>query len=136
MQQQLAWVDLACTCTYLKLKKLDYQPSSLRFIYCLLLTTNNECFAAAGAEPNVVAEMNTIAAMLGVVAQTQAGAIVAANAIGSNMGLCVVPMESPTPIRTPGLLFKENLAPTRPVRAFVALLRKTAMAGRVMPRPA
>ena len=99
----------------------------------------DECFAAAGAEPNVVAEMNTIAAMLGVVAKTRAGAIVAANAIGSNMGLRVVPMESPTPVRTPGLLFKEGIAPTRPVRTFVALLRKTAMAGRVQaasPNPA
>lgn len=96
----------------------------------------DECFVAAGAEPNVIAEMNTVAAMLGVVAKTKAGAIVAANAIGAGMGLSVIPMESPTPVRTPGLLFKEGNTPTRPVRTFVALLRKTAMVNRVQNPPA
>ncbi|MGH8865876.1 MAG: LysR substrate-binding domain-containing protein, partial [Burkholderiales bacterium] len=94
----------------------------------------DECFAAAGAEPNVVAEMNTLATMLGVVARINVGAIVAANAVGQSAGLCVVPMESPTPIRTPGLLFKEGLPQTVPARAFAALLRKTAMASTLRPK--
>lgn len=94
----------------------------------------DECFAAAGAEPNVVAEMNTIAAMLGVVARIQVGAIVAANALGQTTGLSVVPMENPTPLRTPGLLFKDDGPQTRAVRAFAALLRKTAMASTSRPK--
>jgi len=94
----------------------------------------DECFAAAGAEPNVVAEMNTIAAMLGVVARIQVGAIVAANALGQMTGLAVVPMENPTPLRTPGLLFKDDRPQTRAVRAFTALLRKTAMASTSRPK--
>jgi LysR family cyn operon transcriptional activator len=94
----------------------------------------DECFAAAGAEPNVVAEMNTIAAMLGVVARIHVGAIVAANALGQTTGLTVVPMENPTPLRTPGLLFKDDRPQTRAVRAFAALLRKTAMASTSRPK--
>jgi LysR family cyn operon transcriptional activator len=94
----------------------------------------DECFAAAGAEPNVVAEMNTIAAMLGVVARIQVGAIVAANALGQMTGLAIVPMENPTPLRTPGLLFKDDRPQTRAVRAFAALLRKTAMASTSRPK--
>ncbi len=41
----------------------------------------DECFKASGAEPVVVAEMSTIAPMLGLVLRTQIGAIVAINAV-------------------------------------------------------
>jgi LysR family cyn operon transcriptional activator len=94
----------------------------------------DECFVASGAEPNIVAEMNTVAAMLGVVSRIHVGAIVAASAVGQNHGLSVLPMESPTPVRTPGLLFKEGHPQTRPVLAFAALLRKTAMASTLRPK--
>ena len=94
----------------------------------------DECFAAAGTEPNVVAEMNTLAAMLGVISRINVGAIMAANAVGHRDGLCVVPMESPTPLRTPGLLFKQGAPQTLQARAFVALLRKTAMASTLRPK--
>jgi LysR family cyn operon transcriptional activator len=93
----------------------------------------DECFAAAGAEPNVVAEMNTIAAMLGVVARAPIGTIVAPSAVGPSLGLSLVPMESPTPIRTPGLLFKSDRLHSRPAGALAALIRKQAMAGRIRP---
>jgi LysR family cyn operon transcriptional activator len=88
----------------------------------------DECFAAAGAEPNIVAEMNTIAAMLGLVGRIHVGAIMAANAAGQATGLSLVPMENPTPVRTPGLIFREGAPQTRPVRAFAALVRRTAIA--------
>lgn len=94
----------------------------------------DECFKAAGAEPNVVAEMNTLAAMLGVVARIQVGTIVAANAVRQSAGLCIVPMENPTPIRTPGLLFKEGHAQTVAARAFATLLRRRAMASNSRPK--
>lgn len=87
----------------------------------------DECFQAAGAAPEVIAEMNTIAAMLGMVARMNVGAIAAASAIAPDPGLRMIPMESPTPMRTPGLLF-DNAAPqSRACRAFVALLRRRAM---------
>ncbi|HYG42830.1 MAG TPA: LysR family transcriptional regulator substrate-binding protein, partial [Bordetella sp.] len=88
----------------------------------------DECFAAAGAEPSVVAETNTIAAMLGMVARLPVGCIAAASAITPNPALRMIPMESPTPMRTPGLLLNPGLPQTRPGRAFAALLRKQAVA--------
>ena len=40
-----------------------------------------------------------MAAMRGVVSRIQAGTIVAANVARPNAGLCIVPMENPTPLR-------------------------------------
>ncbi|SCK42413.1 transcriptional regulator, LysR family [Variovorax sp. HW608] len=91
-------------------------------------TMIDECFSACGAEPMVVAEMSTVAPMLGLVARTQIGAIVAINAVPEGMsGLTVIPLESPTPTRTPGILWR--LGETKPVfiQSFAVILRKTAL---------
>jgi len=87
-----------------------------------------ECFQAAGAEPVVVAEMTTIAPMLGLVQRTQIASLVATNAIPAGMsGLVQIPVESPTPIRTPGLLWRLGSPQAAPVRSFAVILRKTAL---------
>src|SRR5215207_7002959 len=66
-----------------------------------------ECFKASGAEPIVIAEFSTIAPMLGLVLRMEIGAIAAINAVPAAMsGLAMIPIESPTPIRTPGLLWR------------------------------
>lgn len=87
----------------------------------------NECFAASGAEPSIVAETNTIAAMLGMVARVPVAAIVAPSAITPNAALRVIPMENPTPMRTPGLLLNPAVPQNRAGRAFAGLLRKQAI---------
>jgi LysR family transcriptional regulator, cyn operon transcriptional activator len=87
----------------------------------------DECFAAAGAEPVVAAEMNTIAPMLGLVGRTTIAAIVARNAVPAGLGLRLVPIESPTPMRTPGILWKRGREEQPPIRAFAAILRRTAL---------
>jgi len=86
----------------------------------------DECFRAAGAEPIVCAEMNTIAPMLELVSQTLIAAIVAANVVRAPMGLCVVPLASPTPMRIPGILCKREAKLTAPMRSFSAIVRKLA----------
>ena len=88
----------------------------------------DECFAAAGAQPNVIAEMNTVAAMLSVVAKVHAGTLVAAYAVRAGTDFQLVALESPTPVRTPGLLFNDSQPMSKAVRAFAALLRRTATA--------
>lgn len=88
----------------------------------------NECFSACGAEPVVVGEMNTIAAMLGFAARTTIGAIVAKNALPPSSGLHSIPIESPTPMRTPGLLWRRDATITAPMRSFAAILRRAALA--------
>ncbi len=86
----------------------------------------DECFRAAGATPAIVAEMNTVAAMLGLVQRAPIGAIIAPSAVSSLAGLHLVPMEDPTPLRIPGLLFDPSREPTRPALVFAALLRRHA----------
>ena len=62
----------------------------------------DECFRACGAEPQVMAEINTLAPMMELVSKTQLASIVAANVVPAHAGLVVVRLESPTPVRTPG----------------------------------
>ncbi len=64
------------------------------------------------AEPLVVVEMNTLAPMLALVERTQIGAIVSKNAIRERSALRAVPLESPTPMRTPGILWKRDVDKT------------------------
>jgi LysR family cyn operon transcriptional activator len=88
----------------------------------------DECFLASGAEPVVVAEMSTIAPMLGLVLRMPIGAIVALNAVPQAMrGLRTVPIESPTPIRTPGILWRGEARQEAPVKSFAVIVRKTAL---------
>jgi LysR family cyn operon transcriptional activator len=87
----------------------------------------DECFAASGAEPVIAAEMNTIAPMLGLVERTDIAAIVARNAVPPTPGLVVVPIESPTPVRTPGILWQRNREQPPAIRSFAAIVRRTAL---------
>jgi LysR family transcriptional regulator, cyn operon transcriptional activator len=90
-------------------------------------TLLDECFQACDAEPVIVSEMNTIAPMLGLAARTQIGAIVAIGAVSPGAGLCIVPLESPTPIRTPGILRKRDAKQTMQMRSFSSIVRKLAL---------
>lgn len=86
----------------------------------------DECFQACGAEPMVMAEMNTLAPMMGVVAKTSLACIVTASAVPANAGLQMVRLESPTPVRTPGMLWAANARRVPTTRAFSAIVRKLA----------
>ena len=87
----------------------------------------DECFAASGAEPVVAAEMNTIAPMLELVQRSDVAAIVTQNAVPAGAALAVVPIESPTPVRTPGLLWQRDRDPQPAIRSFAALVRRNAL---------
>lgn len=88
----------------------------------------DECFKASGAEPVVVAEMSTIAPMLGLVLRAEIGAIAAVNAVPAAMtGLQMIPIESPTPIRTPGMLWRQGVEKAAPAQSFAVIVRKTAL---------
>ena len=91
-------------------------------------TMLDECFAACGAEPSVVAEMSTVAPMIGLVQRAPVGTIVSANAVPPDgVGLRTVPIESPTPIRTPGLLWRTTGVKAPALQAFAVIVRKTAL---------
>jgi LysR family cyn operon transcriptional activator len=88
----------------------------------------DDCFKACGAQPLVVAEMSTIAPMLALVLRMPIGAIVAINAVPEAMtGLQMIPIESPTPIRTPGILWRQQSQRVAAVQSFAVIVRKTAL---------
>lgn len=97
----------------------------------------NECFRAAGAEPNVIAEMNTLPAMLALSLRKNVGTIVAPSAVAdSSKPWRIVPLEGPTPVRTHGLLFVEDEAQSPASMALIAVIRKQTMAGKRGATPA
>ncbi|QBK04226.1 LysR family transcriptional regulator [Hylemonella gracilis] len=86
----------------------------------------DECFRSCGAEPQIVAEINTLAPIMSLVAKTQLATIAAAAAVPAHAGLCIVRLESPTPVRTPGMLWSPDKGASAPARAFSAIVRKVA----------
>lgn len=83
-----------------------------------------ECFVACGAEPRVVAEMNTISPMLSLVERTEIATIVSRSVIPGGGALKAIPIENPTPIRTPGILRRKADRPSPEVRSFSSIVRK------------
>lgn len=86
----------------------------------------DECFQACGAEPHVLVEMNTLAPMMDVVAKTALAAIVTVGAVPAGSALRVVRLESPTPMRTPGMLWSPASRQSSATRAFSAQVRQLA----------
>ena len=112
----------------IRMVELHQQRLVLLPEYFATRTLLDECFKASGAEPIVVAEMSTIAPMLGLVLRMQIAAIAATNAVPAAMkGLRMIPLESPTPIRTPGLLWRMGGKQAAPVQSFAVIVRKTAL---------
>jgi len=112
----------------IRMVELHRQRLVLMPDYFATRTLLDECFKASGAEPLIVAEMSTIAPMLGLVLRMQIGAIVAINAVPAALsGLQMIPIESPTPIRTPGILWRLDGEKPAPVQSFAVIVRKTAL---------
>ena len=112
----------------IRMVELHQQRLVLLPEYFATRTLLDECFKTSGAEPIVVAEMSTIAPMLGLVLRMQIAAIAATNAVPAAMkGLRMIPLESPTPIRTPGLLWRLGGKQAAPVQSFAVIVRKTAL---------
>jgi LysR family transcriptional regulator, cyn operon transcriptional activator len=112
----------------IRMVELHQQRLVLMPDYFSTRTLLDECFKASGAEPIVVAEMSTIAPMLGLVLRAEIGAIAAVNAVPAAMsGLQMIPIESPTPIRTPGMLWRLGAEQAPAVHSFAVIVRKTAL---------
>ena len=88
----------------------------------------DECFQASGAEPIVIAEMTTVAPMLGLVERLPVATIVAANAVPADRPrLQMIAIERPTPVRTPGILWRLEAQKLAPVQSFAVMVRKSAL---------
>ncbi len=84
----------------------------------------DEYFRSVGAEPQVVVELNAITPMIELIRQTELAGIVGETAIADTDGLCVVPLENPTPMRTPGLLWLRGGIGASGSREFAKVVRR------------
>jgi LysR family transcriptional regulator, cyn operon transcriptional activator len=90
----------------------------------------DESFEAAGAAPRVVVELNSIAPMLELIRRTDLAGIVAETAITPSPDLAVLPLEDPTPRRSPGLLWMKGAARSPTMRHMAAIIRRAVGLGR------
>jgi LysR family cyn operon transcriptional activator len=80
-------------------------------------------FKSVGAEPIIVAEMNGAAAMISLVQELNIGAIVSRHFAGLFPGVCFIPLESPTPLRTAGILSKSDRPKSLACHSFISEIR-------------
>ena len=85
-----------------------------------------DCFAAAGARTVEVAQVNSIAPMIELIRQTDLAGIIPESALGQREGLRVIPLEDPTPIRTPGMLWPKGAARSPVLKHFAEIIRRAA----------
>jgi len=86
----------------------------------------DECFEQAGAQPLVVAQMNSVAPMIELIRQTDLAGIITETAVAQTTELRVIPLEDPTPVRTPGLLWPKGAARSPVLRHFTEIIRRAA----------
>lgn len=91
----------------------------------------DDCFQSASAEPVVMAETNTVAAMLSLVRRMEIAAIVSEQAVSDMEDVHVVALESPTPMRTPGILWKREGERAAAVRSFAAIVRRAVSSAKL-----
>ena len=84
-------------------------------------------FRSVGAEPVIVVEMNPIASALALVRRMKIGAIISRQALIEVKDLCIIPIENPTPMRTPGILWNRTQEPTAAAKTFAVILRNAVM---------
>lgn len=84
----------------------------------------DEAFEAAGAEPAVIAELNSIAPMIELIRRTGLAGIIAETAVTRTPDLAIVPLEDPTPRRSPGLLWKKGTARSPTMRHMASIIRR------------
>ncbi len=107
--------------------ELHRQPVVLLTADFATRTMLDDWFESVGAAPLIVAEMNAIAPMLGLVRRMEVGTIVAKQAVPEAAGLVSIGIESPTPIRTPGILWKVINQDQSIVKSFGAVVRAAVL---------
>ena len=86
----------------------------------------DDCCDAAGAKPIVVAQLNSVAPMIELIRQTDLAGIIPESAVGMGPGLRVIPLEDPTPIRTPGMLWLKGATRSPVLKHFSEIIRRAA----------
>ncbi len=84
----------------------------------------DQCFETCRAVPQIVAQMNTIAPALRLVEHSDIATITSERALSENSALVRIPLEAPTPVRTPGIVWRDDGVRTAPMRSFAAIVRQ------------
>lgn len=117
-----------------RMAELHAQPLALMSYKFATRTMLEDCFRACGAEPVVLAEINSVSPLLKIVSKTQLGAIISRYAVLDRPELKVIHLESPTPTRTPGILWRGDEQQLF-VRSFVSVVREVALDASMSLRP-
>lgn len=118
-----------------RMAELHNQPLALMSHRFATRDMLDSCFRACGARPSVVAEINSIAPLLKIVSRTNVGTIVSHYSVLERPELRVIHLQSPTPTRTPGILWRAREQPPF-VRSFVSVVREVAFDATMSLRPA
>ena len=86
----------------------------------------DDCFDAAGAKPVIAAQLNSIAPMIELIRRTELAGIIPESALAQSSGLRVIPLEDPTPIRTPGMLWPKGATRSPVLKHFAEIIRRAA----------
>lgn len=86
----------------------------------------DECFESVGAEPKVIVETTSNVTSLALARALNVGTIAADHPAVDSPGLQVVAIESPTPSRTFGLMWKRDAEKSIAIQAFAAVTRAAA----------
>lgn len=86
----------------------------------------DECLQQAGAKPLIVAQLNSVAPMIELIRQTDLAGIITETAVSSSADLRAIPLEDPTPVRTPGLLWPKGATRSPVLRHFAEIIRRAA----------
>jgi LysR family transcriptional regulator, cyn operon transcriptional activator len=113
-----------------RLAELHKQPLVLSTKASLTRHIVNHALQSVGAEPVVAAEINSVSGMLAIIRRTQLGAIMSRLAADGAEGIRIIALESPTPLRAPGLLTKAAQTPSAAVRSFSGIVRRTVLGRR------
>jgi LysR family cyn operon transcriptional activator len=87
------------------------------------------CFKSVGAEPLIVAELNTVAPMLDVARRMNVAAIVSENAVVGIPGMRAIPIENPKPVRTPAILWKRDKPQSAVAKSFADIVKRIGARG-------
>lgn len=86
----------------------------------------DDCFAAAAARPVVAAQLNSVAPMIELIRQTDLAGIIPESAVAQSAELRVIPLEDPTPIRTPGMLWPKGATRSPVLKHLAEIIRRAA----------
>ena len=89
-------------------------------------TVQTRVLPRTGAKPLIAAQLNSVAPMIELIRRTDLAGIIAESAVAQSAELRVIPLEDPTPIRTPGMLWPKGATRSPVLKHFAEIIRRAA----------